>query len=435
VFNHPIIDALFVLSVVIIWFMLSYQFILCVLGWLYSHRAERERRELAARPLELPRVSLLIPAHNEEVVLDQTLAAMTALRYPEGRLEIIVINDASTDRTGEIADRWAEEDARIRVLHLSAAERAGGKAAALNRAMRKARFEAIAIYDADNAPEPEALLHLARQLAAHPELGAVIGTFRCLNRKKNLLTRLINIEGVSYQWIVQAGRWMLMEVCSLPGTNLIIRRSAFEAVGGWDAGALTEDAELSIQIYEAGYKIKFVPYAVTWEQEPEKLSTWFRQRTRWARGNNYLVAKHLPRLHSIRPRRLGLELLYALGMYYVCFAAIVLSDLVFVLGLFHLVRITVLGPFWEIWMLALALFVAEVTLALSREEGEDSLSNILLSAVSYFTYCQMWIAVVVKAFFDDFVFRKARTWAKTERFVMAPRAAKSEITACGVTKS
>ena len=415
-FRSIFIDGLFVLSVVVIWFMLAYQFVLCLLGWLYSHRAAREGRELAARNLDLPRVSLLIPAHNEEVVLEHTLAAMAALNYPAGALEIIVINDASKDQTGAIADRWAAKDPRIRVMHLSQAERAGGKSAALNKGMRLARFEAIAIYDADNTPEPDALLHLARQLAVHPELGAVIGLFRCVNRKKNLLTRLINIEGLSYQWIVQAGRWMLMRVCTLPGTNLIIRRPILEKLGGWDSQALTEDAELSYQIYEAGHRIKFVPYAVTWEQEPETLAIWFRQRTRWARGNNYLVAKHARRFFSIRPRRLGFELLYTLSLYYVFFGAILLSDLLFVLGGLHWVHVTAAGPFWEVWLLALGLFCAEVTLALSRAEGEDSSVNIGLSVVAYFTYCQLWIPVVLKAIYDDFVARKARVWAKTERF-------------------
>jgi len=423
-FSHIVLNALFVLSVVVIWFMLGYQFILCVAGWLYSHRADRERRQLAQTPLALPRVSVLIPAHNEGIVLDATLAAMAALEYPAGQLEIIVINDASTDATGSIADRWAQTNDRIRVMHLTAAERAGGKSAALNRGLRHARYEAIAIYDADNTPAPDAVLELARQLAAHPDLGAVIGTFRTANRQKNLLTRLINIEGLSYQWIVQAGRWMLMQVCTLPGTNLLIRRALLEQVGGWDESALTEDAELSIQIYEAGYKIKYVPYAVTWEQEPEKLSTWFRQRSRWARGNNYLVAKHIRRVLAIRPKRLGFELLYTLALYYVFFAAIVLSDGLFIGCALGLVRVPVPGPFAEVWVLALALFVVEVTLALSREDGEDSLPNILLTVFAYFTYCQLWIPVVLKGLYDDYVLRKARVWVKTERFAVAPKVTK-----------
>lgn len=413
---HTLIDAAFVLSVVLIWFMLVYQFVLCVLGFVYSHRARSEQRRLTESSIELPRISLLIPAHNEELVLNRTLAAMSELDYPLDRLEVLVIDDASIDRTGEIADWWAERRLNFQVVHVRGDERSGGKSSALNRGLAVARFENIAVYDADNTPDPGALRELASQLADNPHVGAVIGTFRTFNRNKNILTRLISIEGLSYQWIVQAGRWMLLRVCTLPGTNLLIRRSILEALGGWDEQALTEDAELSIQIYELGYSIKYVPYAVTWEQEPERLSTWFRQRSRWVRGNNYVLMKHARRLLRIRPRRLGLELLYTMSLYYIFFAAIVLSDILFLLGVVGLIKIDLPGPYNEVWLLAFALFCSEVTLALSREEGEDSLANILLVGLSYFTYCQLWIPVVCKGFYDDFVTRKARIWAKTERF-------------------
>jgi cellulose synthase/poly-beta-1,6-N-acetylglucosamine synthase-like glycosyltransferase len=414
-----LIDAAFVASVVIIWFMLIYQFLLCMLGFLYSRRTARERTRLRSSAVELPRISLLIPAHNEAVVLDHTLAAMAALDYPRDRLEVLVINDASTDRTGEIASEWARRDSCFRVLDLHSSERAGGKSAALNRGLKACSYETVAVYDADNTPEPSALKDLALQLAIHPDLGAVIGTFRTVNRNRNLLTRMISIEGIGYQWMVQAGRWMLLRVCTLPGTNLLIRRSLLESLGGWDQEALTEDAELSIQIYEAGHKIKYVPYAVTWEQEPERLSTWFRQRSRWVRGNNYVLSKHLKRLIRIRPRRLGLELLYSMSLYYVFFAAILLSDLLFVLGALGALRIDVPGPYGEVWMLAFAMFVLELSLALSRV-GEDSFFNIALAGLSYFTYCQLWIPVVCIGFYDDFVRRKARTWSKTERFEVNP---------------
>jgi len=414
-----LIDAAFVASVVIIWFMLIYQFILCMLGFVYSRRTARERARLRSSNVELPRVSLLIPAHNEEMVLDRTLAAMAALDYPRDSFEVIVINDASTDRTGEIASEWAERDSCFRVLDVQSSERAGGKSAALNRGLKVCSYETVAVYDADNTPEPSALKDLALQLASHPDLGAVIGTFRTVNRNRNLLTRMINIEGIGYQWMVQAGRWMLLRVCTLPGTNLLIRRSLLESLGGWDQEALTEDAELSIQIYEAGHKIKYVPYAVTWEQEPEELSTWFRQRSRWVRGNNYVLSKHLKRLMRIRPRRLGLELLYSMSLYYVFFAAILLSDFLFVLGALGALRIDVPGPYGEVWMLAFAMFVLELALALSRV-GEDSISNLALAGLSYFTYCQLWIPVVCIGFYDDFVRRKARTWSKTDRFEVKP---------------
>lgn len=396
--------------------MLAYQFVLFLLGYLYSFRAEQDKKRFSVPDSELPRVSVVIPAHNEEVVIDRTLRAMTSLHYPVDRFEIIVIDDASFDRTGDIAESWASRHANLRVMHLTGAEHLGGKAAALNRGIAFAKFENIAVYDADNTPEPDALRHLTSQLAGNSRLGAVIGTFRTVNRKKNLLTRMINIEGLSFQWIIQAGRWMLMRVCSLPGTNLVIRRDLLESLGGWDENALTEDADLSIQIYQAGYLIKYVPYAVTWEQEPEKLSTWFRQRVRWVRGNNYVVVKHARNLLKLRPRRLGIELLYTVAIYYLFFAAILLSDILFLLGLLGIFHIVLPGPYDEVWILAYLLFVGELVLALSRERGEDSFLNTILVLLSYFTYCQLWIPVVVKGFFDDFVRKKARVWAKTERF-------------------
>src|SRR5258708_2637225 len=94
------------------------------------------------------------------------------------------------------------------------------------------------------------------------------------------------------------------------------------------------------------------------------------------------------------------------------------SDILFGLGGRGLVSIHALGPYSEIWLLAFALFLLEVTIALSRERGEDSLVNLLLVAAGYFTYCQLWIPVVACAFADD-VLRRRRAWVKTERFAEA----------------
>jgi len=416
---HLALDYLFVLAVILIWFMVGYQFVLWALGYTYSRRAERERRETEAATGELPAVSILLPCHNEELVIERTLEAMLALRYPADRLEILVINDASTDGTGACAERVAAREPRVRLLNIPAETGGRGKAAALNRGIQEARYSLLAIYDADNIPEPDSLRHLARQLERHPECAAVLGKFRTLNRKANLLTRFINIEGLTFQWIVQAGRWMLLRFCSLPGTNYLIRREAVERVGGWDEAALTEDAELTLRLYEAGYRVKFVPYAVTWEQEPERLRTWLRQRNRWVRGYNYLFrkfARHLPRL---KPRALAFELLYSLSIYYLVFAAILISDLLFVLGWLGWILIPVPGPYREVWLVAFLLYTLELILALSLEEGEDSAANILLSVLMYFTYSQLWIPVVIKGFYDDFIAKKESRWIKTERFAVS----------------
>jgi cellulose synthase/poly-beta-1,6-N-acetylglucosamine synthase-like glycosyltransferase len=414
-FSHIAIDYLFVFSVIIIWFMLCYQFILFLLGYLYGFRANAQRRKLESQPAELPKISLMIPAHNESMVITQTLESLLRLDYPADCLEILVINDGSTDTTASQVEAVAARDSRVRLFNIPRELAARGKSAALNRGLSECRHDIIGIFDADNLPEKDSVLHLARQLIADPLLGAVIGKFRCINRKKNLLTRFINLESLAFQWIIQAGRWNMLRMSTLPGTNYLIRRKLLEQLGGWDEQALTEDAEMSIRIYQAGYLIKFIPYAVTWEQEPETLRVWIKQRIRWARGNNYVIEKFAMQVFRIKPHVVGLELFYAMAVYYIFFLAILLSDLLFVLSCLHLILIPVPGPYAEVWFFAYILFVLEIVIALSREK-EDSPQNIFLIAISYFTYCQLWIFVVLKAAYDDFILRREHIWVKTQRF-------------------
>ncbi|MEW5977603.1 MAG: glycosyltransferase [Acidobacteriota bacterium] len=415
-FSSLVIDYLFVGSVILIWFMLVYQLVLFLLGFQYSRTSAREKVRLSRDAPALPSISVLIPAHNEALVIEQTLTAILKCDYPPERLEVIVVNDGSQDSTGQLARNVAQHEARVKVIDIPAGLGGRGKSAALNVALRKAQNEVIAVYDADNRPEPSALRYLAEQLVSHPKLGAVIGKFRAINRSENLLLRFVNIESLSFQWIVQAGRWMLFRFCTVPGTNFLVWKSLLESLGGWDEQALTEDAELTVRIYEAGYQIKFVPYAVTWEQEPNTLRSWLRQRTRWVRGNNYVLRKFASRLLHLKPRIIGIELLYSISLYYVFFLAILLSDLLFLLCLSGLIFIPVPGPYRQVWLVAGILFFFEIVLALSREKGEDSISNMLLAMCMYFTYCQLWLVVVVKGFLEDFILRKEMKWAKTERF-------------------
>ena len=414
-YSSILLDILFVASAAILWFMIAYQLLLFIAGYLYSRRDAWDT-PILPRGMDWPAVSILVPARNEARVIVRTVEHLCALDYPPDRMEIIIVDDGSQDGTGDIVDQLAVRDSRIRCLRVPPDLGGRGKSAALTFALESSSHDLIAIYDADNRPEPGSLRALVASLVADPKMAATVGKFRCINRQRNLLTRFINIECLAFQWIMQAGRWSLLGVTSLPGTNFVIWRSVLKEVGGWDENALTEDAELTIRIYETGRYIGFVPRAVTWEQEPEKLQTWFRQRTRWARGHNYLLAKHARRLFAMRPRVIALELLYTILLYYVVCAAIFLSDILFILACFGLVSIHAVGPYSKIWVLAFLLFILEVGIALSREEGEDSFRNLLIVVFMYFTYCQLWLVVVGRALIDDVVLRRKKTWAKTERF-------------------
>ena len=415
------IEVAFILAVILIWFMIAYQLVLTVAGFFHMLASARERELIDGMTLDLPRVAILIPAHNEARVMRDTLTAMLALDYPVERYEVIVVDDGSTDGTGALVRGFAERDARVRLVSVAPGEGGRGKSRALNIGLSHTDAPFIAVYDADNSPEPPALRYLMAQLVLHPELGAVLGKFRTDNWSRNLLTRFISVETLTFQSIVQAGRWKLFGVSTLPGTNFVIRRSALEAIDGWDEEAITEDAEMSIRVYMAGQRIKMIPYAVTHEQEPETWSVWFRQRTRWVRGNNYVARKFFHQIPSFTNKMLAFEILYLLSLYYVFFVALVCSDVLFVASLFGLVSIPLPGPYTTVWALGLVLFVMEILLALSYDE-QDSMVNFGLLPLAYFSYCQLWILVVGKALYLDVVKRERQTWVKTPRFSRSARA-------------
>jgi cellulose synthase/poly-beta-1,6-N-acetylglucosamine synthase-like glycosyltransferase len=417
------LSFVFVIAVILIWFMIAYQFILTCFGYWNFMKSLREKQVVDGMTIDYPGCTILIPAHNEAKVIDHTLRAMRALVYPGEKLEICVINDGSTDATRDIVLRHASEDQRVRLFDVPAGEGGKGKSRALNLGVRSVTSEIIAIYDADNTPDKDALHYLVAQLVLHEDLGAVIGKFRTVNKNENLLTRFINIETLSFQSMLQAGRWQMHGIATLPGTNFVMWTRLIQELNGWDEEALTEDSELSVRIYELGYKIKFIPYAITYEQEPEQWRVWVKQRMRWVRGNNYVISKffrHIPRFKS---KRLGFDLLYTLALYYVFFAAILISDLLFIVSALSLVSMSLPGPYTTVWIMAFMLFIFEILLAVSFDR-EDRMRNIGLVALMYFTYCQLWIYVVLRAWYLDYVKKEKRTWVKTVRFEVKPEAAK-----------
>lgn len=422
--EHPVLELIlsmvFLLSVIIIWFMIAYQLMLTLAGFFHYRSSLKEQRALDKQHFDYPKVTVLIPAHNEEKVIGNTLEAMVSLEYPPDRLDILVINDGSSDSTAEIVSRYAERDNRVRLFNVPKGEGGKGKSRALNLGLKQTRAEFIAVYDADNTPHPSALRYLMAQLISDTSLGAVLGKFRTVNKNRNLLTRFINIETLSFQSMLQAGRWKLFRVSTLPGTNLVVRRHLLDTLGGWDEDAITEDSELSIRIYMEGFRIKYIPYSVTFEQEPEAWSTWVKQRTRWVRGNNYVGKKFLKAVSAFKNKTLAVELFYILSLYYTFLIAIVCSDVIFFLSVFNVVNISLPGPYTTVWLVALFLFLLEILLALSYDR-EDKPVNILLTFLMYFTYCQLWIYIVGKAIYLDVIKKEKRTWVKTVRFDVQPR--------------
>nr|WP_232225569.1 glycosyltransferase [Oceanobacillus manasiensis] len=407
------------ISLFLIWLMLFYHMFLMQGGYLHFLHYKKSEKEWQQNKIPFPKVSVLIPAHNEEVVIGKTLDAMCQLQYPTNLLEIIVINDNSNDRTGEIVESYAKRFPYISVIHTKPPYGGKGKSGALNIGFGQSTGEVICVYDADNTPEPDAIYWLVMGLQNDPKAGAIVGKFRVINANKNLLTRLINVETITFQWLAQAGRWFWFKMSTIPGTNFAIRRSILEELGGWDQKALSEDTELSFRVYNLGYYIRFFPSAITWEQEPENLKVWWRQRTRWARGNIYVIGKFLFQFFKLKNKKVGVDLLYFLFTYLLFFGGVLLSHAIFIVNLFVDLKLSIGIVSYALLIMGFLLFVTEELLALSMEKRQLTLKNFLVVVFMYFTYSQMWICLVVYASFLELkriLFKQEVTWYKTKRF-------------------
>ncbi|MCR2807817.1 glycosyltransferase family 2 protein [Paenibacillus soyae] len=414
-----IADVLMVIAVFCIWTLLLVNIVLIIAGYLYYMDCEATPEPVLSG--EAPFVSIMVPAHNEGMVIIPTVESLLALDYPRDRYEIIVINDNSSDQSAallaSLQSRHSERN--LIVINTDAVTGGKGKSNALNIGFERSRGELIAIYDADNTPERKALRYLVAELMRDEGLGVVIGKFRTRNRDASLLTRFINIETLSFQWMAQAGRWKLFKLCTIPGTNFVMRRSIVTKLGGWDVKALAEDTEISFRIYQMGYRIKFQPKSVTWEQEPQTVKVWFKQRTRWAKGNIYVIVKNIPMIFRRRTKVVRFDIIYLLSIYFLLLTSLIMSDILLVLHAMGLVHTTIAGFSSLLWTLAVVLFIVGTFITLTTEKGELSLSNLWQIALMYVTYCQLWMAVAAYgmfAYFKDLLYKREAKWYKTERY-------------------
>ncbi|WP_088226107.1 glycosyltransferase [Desulfosporosinus sp. FKB] len=412
-------DWLFISTVLAIWMLLFYHVILTFAGYRRFVASFSEDENSPGISLEsYPTVSVLVPAHNEEQVIGRTVEALARLEYPKDRIEIIVVNDSSTDGTGNVLAEKQKVYPFLKIVTINPPLGAKGKSNALNQGFLASSGEYIVIYDADNTPERRAVRRLVERIVNDPELGAVVGKFRTRNKNANILTRFVNIETLNFQWTVQAGRCSLFGLTTITGTNFLIRRSILEKIKGWNIKALTEDTELTVRLYDEGYYITWVPDSVTWEQEPEKWRIWIKQRTRWARGNLGVINYYIRNIFKLRNKRITGDIIYFFFTYGIFFFSILVSDAIFILGLLGRSNLTLTGPFTIIWFMAYAMFIFESFISVNFESGEGTFLNLLLICLMYFTYCQLWLFVVVKATYSAISDRISGTnarWYKTER--------------------
>jgi cellulose synthase/poly-beta-1,6-N-acetylglucosamine synthase-like glycosyltransferase len=254
------------------------------LVWLNVLVLEPRERQL---PKRLPSITIVIPAYNEEENLVRTVESVVALRYPRRLLEIIIVDDCSTDRTLAKA-RWLQRvhpEVDIKILRHAKNQ---GKVGGMNTGLTHARGELFACLDAETHVHPDSLTYLVRHVT-RKNIGAVIGQVK-VDSPRNLYERLQRVEYILSNFIRRL--WSNMSTLFIaPGGALsLFRTQVVRELGGFVNAGMTEDLEIALRLKANGYEVYMEPRAITYTKVPANWHELWNQRIRWYRG---FVVNHI----------------------------------------------------------------------------------------------------------------------------------------------
>jgi 1,2-diacylglycerol 3-beta-glucosyltransferase len=288
---NEIVNAIFVLqTVVFVAFLVRH---LLFLGAASSPRLARTLEPDADHSF-LPSVTVLLPCHNEELVVRGLVAAVDALDYPRDRFQAIFINDNSSDETGRILREELEGRPDCFLIERGP-DATGGKSGGLNRALAFATGQILVVFDGDHHPDPQSLRLVVRHFA-EPGVATVQG--RCIveNPFESRLSRLIAIDYLCGYLVNMVGRQAVFDLPAYGGANCAVRADALRAAGGWNEDSVTEDTDLTIRLLLDGWRCRYEPSAVDSEQGVTKIGQFWRQRYRWARGHQQVCRDYRGRV-------------------------------------------------------------------------------------------------------------------------------------------
>jgi cellulose synthase/poly-beta-1,6-N-acetylglucosamine synthase-like glycosyltransferase/peptidoglycan/xylan/chitin deacetylase (PgdA/CDA1 family) len=347
--------------------------------------ARRHVRLVRGRPPEeelAPAVSIVVPAFNEAVGIERAVRSLAASKYPA--FEIVVVDDGSSDGTGELVDRL--ELPGVSVMRQPNA----GKPAALNRGIEESRHEIVVMVDADTVFEPTTLRNLVQPFRSSG-VGAVSGNTKVGNRH-GLLGRWQHIEYVMGFNLDRRLFDVLRCMPTVPGAVGAFRRRALTDVGGVSGATLAEDTDLTLSIGRAGWRVVYAEEARAWTEAPATLRLLWRQRYRWCYGTLQAVWKHRAALWRPGEQRIGRRGLPYLVLFQIALPLLApLIDLFSVYGLLFLNPVGVAG-FWAVFT-SLQLLLGWYAFRLDREPPWV----LWAMPLQQFVYRQLMYLVVVES--------------------------------------
>lgn len=327
------------------------------LGWRGGRvmRGALAAADVARDPLAFstpPRVSLIVAARDEAGVIADLVRDLAAQRYgtpADPRLDVVIVDDASSDATGPVARRAAAASpVPMRVIRREPTGGMATKGAVLAHAHDYVRGEVVGVLDADARVDPDFVGRATAAWDRDPAADALQVQRRALNAGVSWLTAAQDEEQLM-DMASQCGRWATDGTAELRGNGMFVRRDRLEACGGWPVPALTEDLDLSTRLGIRGGHVTLAPEVTVLEEAVERVGDLWRQRMRWAEGS-------LRRLMELGPRLVGGSLPVAKKLDFVSFAAEFALPPLFVAAVIASLA-TIPLPIAADWTVPISLFV------------------------------------------------------------------------------
>ncbi|MBO3671830.1 poly-beta-1,6 N-acetyl-D-glucosamine synthase [Acinetobacter soli] len=247
-----------------------------------------------------PMVAVLVPCFNEGDNAEETITHALGLDYPN--FEVIAINDGSSDNTAEVLNRLAEQNEKLRVVHLAQNQ---GKAMALQAGSLLTEAEILIGIDGDALLDSHAASWMVRHFQQDPTVAAVTGNPR-IRTRSTLLGRIQVGEFSSIVGMIKRAQRSFGRLFTVSGVITAFRKSAVHEVNYWSPNMLTEDIDITWKLQRAGWDIRFEPNALVWILMPETFTGLWKQRLRWAMGGAQVLLKNLdvffkPKLNFLWP--------------------------------------------------------------------------------------------------------------------------------------
>jgi cellulose synthase/poly-beta-1,6-N-acetylglucosamine synthase-like glycosyltransferase len=359
----------------------------------------REKQITASMPYIVP-LTVIIPAYNEEKWIGHCIEAVLEADYPSK--EVIVVDDGSTDNTYEVASRYASRG--VTVLR----KPNGGKASALNYGLLFATGEVVVCIDADSIIGRETLKNIVEPFM-DPHVVGVAGNVKVVNQV-NWLTKNQALEYLTQLNIIRRATSFFGAVQVMPGPLAAFRRQQAIQVGRYDRETLTEDFDITVKLQKAGGVIQAPSNAYAYTEAPSKLSSLYRQRLRWYRGNTQVLLRHKDVLSNPRYGFLN----------YLIFPLLVTQQIVApILGVLAIpaaVMTILAGGVAYVIFLVLVFSLLQTMLSFTALalDGED-VRLAIYAPYAVVGYKHLLDIFAVKAVFDILVLRRRPRWTRAEK--------------------